>query len=313
MKSAGKTLLTFFICLCFTTQLWSTEVKIAKVNLALVVSLHPQMSLFDFSRMGFFKIPPGLSEKDFQQKHRELLSAPISPLIAAQEAKISEEVAELNKKVTKLSEQISGCTAAEGEAIEKSLIQTARKSELLSSQLLDLKYQRNCPDLSSPDDTRAILRKIESEVMNELSKIATHDGYSLVLNSSVTVPFNYPQSYSSNALYGLGVPGIDFSLFYSFLANKDHTLPSDDTPESRRAINWLELANSPKALNQLPLKPYPLVLEGGTDISKDLVLKIYEKHKIEKKVVNAIASILDIIEKHSKYLNAELGSKIDLN
>ncbi|HMM58960.1 MAG TPA: hypothetical protein PKC25_02395, partial [Candidatus Rifleibacterium sp.] len=38
---------------------------VATIDLSMAVSLHPRMSLFDFDRMGFFKVEPGLPREAF--------------------------------------------------------------------------------------------------------------------------------------------------------------------------------------------------------------------------------------------------------
>lgn len=296
--------------LFFANTLQGAGIKIGKVNLGLVVSLHPQMSLFDFDRMGFFKIPPGLSNSEFNQKLKELKSTPLPATLENKENAIKIEMDKLDRSKGELMSKVSGVSPEEGSTIVAEINRISEQYEKLRNDLSDIEYQRNCPELTSPEDTRTILRKIETETIAELNKIAQGSGYSIVLNSSIPVPYNYPQRYLSGETYGLGVPGIDYSLFYAFLANKDHVLRGDDTPESRKLINWLELINSPKALNLLPLKPYPLVIEGGDDLSVKLVESIYAKHMVDEKVLKAVTSVMEIVNQHAKTYDINIESVV---
>lgn len=284
--------------------------KIGTVNLALVVSLHPQMSLFDFDRMGFFKIPPGLSKDEFNQRLNQLKNAPASPEFDKIILDCQNGISRLDKEKRELLEKRSNQDPEDISKITSELNRVVQESEKFRNTILDIEYQRICPDLTSPKNTRKILNKIETEVMTEIKKLARDNAYSLILNASVTAPSNYPEKYSSGEMYGLGVPGIDYSLFYAFLANKDHALPGDDTPESRKLINWLELTHSPNALNMLPIRPYPLVLEGGEDLSGKIVEAIYKKHMVDTKVLKAVMSVLDIFNQHAKTYDTKIESLV---
>lgn len=284
--------------------------EIAKVDLGLVVSVHPQMSLFDFDRMGFFKIPLGLTREEFQMKREELMNLAVDQQLFSLRAEIEAEIRALNKKTAALHERLVGSSADMGRKIDAQLKEVSSLEETLKSRLYDIEYQLNCKDLTAPEKTRELLRGIENEIMGELKKLVAEKKYDLVFNSTITVPFNFQQRYQSGAMFGLGVPGIDFSLFYSFIANREHVLPSDETPESRNLINWLELIGYPDALNLLPLKPYPLVLAGGKDITAELVERIYEKHGIDEKISQSLLSILDIIRQHEKNFDNSLESLV---
>lgn len=285
-------------------------IKIGKVDLGLVISIHPHMSLFDFDRMGFFKISAGLTQAEFQQKLEQLRSAPVDRKLAADQQRMIQQIRDLDKKKAGLLEAMVGVSSEQGRKIEAQLKELAAAEKSLRDGLHDIEYQQNCPDLTPPEQTRKRLDSIENEVLAELGKLVKEKGYDLVLNSSITVPFNYRQRYKSGALFGLGVPGVDFSLFYAFLANKEHVLPTDENPESRNLINWLELINHPDALSMLPLKPYPLVLAGGDDLSNELVARIYRRHNIDEKVLDSVMSILGIIRQHDEKFDTDLESLV---
>lgn len=307
MKKILAAILTFF-CLSFPAHKASAAEKIGKVDLGLVFSLHPQMALFDFDRMGFFKIPLGLSAEEFAQRLQELKNQPIPPQFATREEEVKSAMNAIDRKKAGLHEKLQGASLEVGKKVEVELDQLAKEHLDLRNQLLDLEYQKNCPDLTEPDETRKILAEVEAEVMKQVAETAKKKGYDLVLNNSITVPMNYPINYDAGTLYGIGVPGIDYSLFYAFLANRDHVLPSDENPESRNLINWLELINFPRALNMLPIKPYPLVLHGGEDFSAEVIAAIYQAKNIDKKVTDTLCSILAIIKKHDEKLDVRIES-----
>lgn len=273
------------------------NLRIGKVDLALVVSLHPQMSLFDFDRMGFFKVPPGLSQDEFNQKITALKKKPLSDNLDLKKNEYRKKISLLENEIRDLHKRIYNATLKQGKQIEAELKRVSAEMVELRNLLYDIQYQYHCPDLTGPSDTRKILAKIESEVLCEVKKCAKENGFDLILNNSVTSPVNYPLNYASGEMYGHGVPGIDYSLFYSFLANKSNILPTDEFPEMNNLINWLELTHYPKALNLLPIQPYPLVLAGGQDVSKKIVNRIYRKHHIDGKVLDSVLSVIDLIKK----------------
>jgi hypothetical protein len=87
-------------------------------------------------------------------------------------------------------------------------------------------------------------------------------------------------------------------------------LDSDENPNSRNLINWLELVRYPDAMNLLPLKPYPVVLKGGDDISSALVERIYKKHQVSAKVIESVHSILAIVKDHDRRFDSDLESLV---
>lgn len=307
----GKRLLFFITIFALSAvSITFAQMRIAKVDLGLVASIHPQMALFDFDRMGFFKVAPGLSQEQFEMEVNKLRSSLPTQKWSKVSANLRGKIEAFEKQKAALIAQMSGAELATGKRVEKKLEEISREEEKIRGQLSDIEYQQNCPDLTAPAETRKILDQIEKELMTELKALADEQKYDLVLNSSITVPFNYPQRYKAGPQYGLGIPGVDFSLFYSFLANRDHVLVSDETPNSRNLINWLELIRYPDAMNLLPLKPYPMVLKGGDDISAALVERIYLKHKIDRKVIESVHSILAIVKDHDQRFDTDLESLV---
>ena len=301
--------LLVILTLIFFFPLNLNGANIAKVNLGLAISLHPEMSLFDFDRMGFFKVKPGLSNKEFQARVQDLKQAADTSKVEAKIKNLQNQLMEIDEQKARILNNPISDANNETEQI-KEIRKLNDKTENILKKIDDLNYQISCSDLTSPTETRKRLNKIEKETLATLRQIAKEKKYQIVLNNSITVPFNYPLKYESGEQYGLGVPGIDYSLFYSFLANREHLLPSDETPESRKIINWLELAQSPRALEMLPLKPYPLVLSGGVDLTSELVTRIYQKYKIDEKVTNTVKSILDLIEQHNQNYDTEIDKII---
>ncbi|MGM0598873.1 MAG: hypothetical protein ACQETH_03540 [Candidatus Rifleibacteriota bacterium] len=299
-----------FFLVCFIVQFlfFPSSLKsadIAKVNLGLAISLHPKMSLFDFDRMGFFKVQTGLSNEEFQTEVQQLKKTANSSKLEDEINELQNQLIKIDTKKGRIMNEPALDSNAEIKRIEK-LRELNSKTDKVLKEIDEIKYQQSCPELTNPEKTREILNKIEQETLSTLKQISAKKGYEIVLNSSITVPFNYPLKYVSGEQYGLGVPGIDYSLFYSFLANRDHILPSDEIPESRKLINWLELVHSPDSLDMLPLKPYPLVLSGGDDLTTELVTNIYQKYEIDEKVISAVESVLDLIERHNLNYDTEI-------
>lgn len=296
-----------FIFLLFSICSVSASEKVAVADLSMLVSLHPQMALFDFERLGFYRLPLGLSEEEW--KKRLVAAKRISPKRYKQlkEAKATAEkkLQDINEKIRKIVNFPLG-NGIEFQTKTEKLKKLANQENQIRTTVKECDYQIACPELTSLKETRKILNNIEKEVIQTVKSVCKKKGYSLVLNASIPVPYGFPVKYETSEMFGVGLPGIDTHLLYSFISNVDHVLPSDKTPASIKMIHWLELTNYPECQNYLPIRPYPLVLSGGTHVEKEVIREIYNKYHIDKKVIKAACEVIDSINEHRANFQTEI-------
>ncbi len=289
-----KKFLYYFLACVLILNLVELRAETGKIDICIAVSLHPSMSLFDFDRMGFFKVSPGLDEEAFAAAIEKLKRSPEINELREQKKNLENDYAALERQRALLSAKMGNVNQKQGEEIKQQINQVVESQLRLRSQTDDLKYQIECPDLTSPTETREKLDSIENEVIETIKLIAREQKLSVVLNNSTPYTTGYPLKYLSGPLFGQGIPGIDYQLFYSFLANRR----SEDSspPSSRDIINWLELTHFPGAVDLLPVKPWPLVLHGGKSILRDVINHIYRKHNLSEEIIQTIDSVINKIE-----------------
>jgi len=261
--------------------------KIGKVNLGLAVSLHPRMSLFNFQHLGFYRVPLGLSPTEFDAAVAKGIasSPPSSP---------APRIDDLNSKLSEIAEKkqllFQKLTASESgnAAIRQQLSDLARQTREFCDERSELEFAMAHPELTAPDETRKVLAEIEREVMGILNEIAKGKKYDLVLNSTIPVPFGFPLTYHSGNTFGKGVSGVDQQLFYALFAGQDDPM-NPQTPDERFS-RWIQLTNHPDVQAFLPIKPWPLVIRGGEDFTKDVVEKLYARNRIPAEIMAAVSS-----------------------
>lgn len=269
---------------------------VATIDLSMAVSLHPRMSLFDFDRMGFFKVEPGLPREAFEEAVATLKNSASATTALEELQRLQQQLTELDRRKSMQIALFASTIPAEREAAQKELEVIAAEEERLRGVIADSELAAACPDLTDPATTRRYLAEIEAEILAAVRKVAAEGSYTLVLNTTVPVPYGYPVRYQAGEMFGQGIPGINFSLFYAFLAKEHLAHPSDSAPPSRELINWLELTRFPDAVNLLPIRPYPLVLSGGECILARVMKIVYDNHKVDPEVFKVVESVIHKID-----------------
>ena len=272
------------------------EFRVGAIDLAMAASLHPRMALFDFDRMGFYRVDMGLTQEDFDAAVLALKNAPVA-LEHGEELRLLEgKLRDIDRQKSLLIAEFSGLQPVNPAEVQNDLNVLAAEEVRLNDQLADLRFAIACPELTDPAATRQSLNEIEREILAAVRAVAASGSYDLILNSSTPVPYGYPVRYQAGEMYGQGVPGINASLFYAFLAKNNLAHPLDETPPSRELINWLELTHFPDAVNLLPMRPYPLVLSGAENILSPVMQQIYASHQIKPEVFKVVDSVIHKIE-----------------
>ena len=289
--------LIFFLFFMFliTQSVWAINAnEVATIDLSMALCLHPKMSLFDFNRIGFYKVEFGLTEEEFQAKIEVLRTS--APDRSDELNKIQKELDDVYKERDSFSDYYVNADEEKLKKLEKLREASFAKEKELNDKILDINHQTANFDLTSPKETLVIIEEIEKDIFEAINQVAEEEKFTLVLNSTVAVPYTYNKNYINSEIYGQGIPGINFTLFYSFLAMNNLDSPIDEVPPSRDLINWLELTRYPKTVNLLPMKPYPLVLSGGKSILSSVMKKVYNKYNIKPAVYNVVDSVIIKIE-----------------
>ncbi len=269
---------------------------VATIDLSMAVSLHPRMSLFDFDRMGFFRVEPGLPREAFEEAVAKLKNSAAAATALEELQQLQQQLTELDRRKSVQVALFGSTIPVEREAAQKELEAIAAEEDRLRGLIADNEHAAACPDLTDPATTRSYLAEIEAEILAAVRKVAAEGSFNVVLNTTVPVPYGYPVRYHAGEMFGQGIPGINFSLFYAFLAKEHLAHPSDAAPPSRELINWLELTRFPDAVNLLPIKPYPLVLSGGECILARVMKIVYENHKVDPEVFKVVESVIHKID-----------------
>ena len=286
---------TFLLMLFISQSAWAINAsEVATIDLSMALCLHPKMSLFDFNRIGFYKVEFGLTEEEFNAKIDALRAS--APDRSEELQNIEKEIQKLYEERSTFSEYYVNTNAEKLKKLDQLMEDSLAKEKELNDKILDIHHQTANFDLTSPKETLAIIEEIEKDIFEAINQVAEEEKYSVVLNSTVAVPYTYTKNYINSEIYGQGIPGINFMLFYSFLAMNNLDNPLDEVPPSRDLINWLELTRYPKTVNLLPMKPYPLVLSGGKSILSSVMKKVYNKYNIKPAVYNVVDSVIIKIE-----------------
>ncbi len=290
----------FFVC---QSVLAINASEVATIDLSMALCLHPKMSLFDFNRIGFYKVEFGLTEEEFNAK-TEILRAS-APDRSDELKKIQKELDDVYNERSSFSDYYVNADEKKLKTLDQLMQNSLLKEKELNEKILDINHQTENFDLTSPKETLAIIEEIEKDIFEAINQVAEEENYSVVLNTTIPVPYTFEKNYINSEIYGQGIPGINFMLFYSFLSMNNLDSPIDEVPPSRDLINWLELTRYPKTVNLLPMKPYPLVLSGGKSILSSVMKKVYNKYNIKPAVYNVVDSVIIKIEQ------LQNGKKVD--
>lgn len=289
-----KTLLLYIFIICQTCCLSAqANDNIAKVNLGLLAALNPKMALFNFQVMGFLRIELGKNSIQKQEAIVSLKSNSKKIIEADKEIeKISHKKTEVNEKIRNLMEQEKTVYVPDmSENGQKQYNELKEELDNLEMQNDVQEYISRYPEYTTPEETRKILASIDKETVEAVKTVAKKQNIDIVLNSSIPASLGYPVTYRKEVLYSTGPVGLDQTLYYTLLSER----PEDHTQEQEAkamAKNYFSLISRPSAQDMLPIKPYPLVLQGGKDILLDSLKVIYENNGIASDTYELISQVL---------------------
>ncbi len=250
--------------------------RIGKVNLGLAASLHPRMAAFDFQRLGFIR-----SSGTASTQSRELRS----------------RIEELDRQATEVTRQKQECfqqldvrfeATASGTLLRNRLAELDRLARDLENARLETEFALSHPDLTPPEETRRMLGEIDDEVMSLVQDMGREGKYRLILNTTIPVPFGFPISYRSGQAFGNGLRELDQQVLNGLLTRREEEL-DPQTPDER-SRRWIRMTQRSEVQPLLPVRPWPLVLTGGDDITPEVIRRLYERHGVPASITAAVAS-----------------------
>lgn len=266
---------------------------VATIDMRLAISLHPKMALYDYNRMGFYKVNLGLSDEEFKSKVEELKKLPID--VKAEREKLVEELKQISIQREIYEQQQYSPKRDITEEYLKNCETFDFKILELSQKIMDLDWRVANPDLTSRNETKQIMNEIKKDIFVAIKQVVDERKYLLVLNSSIFVPHQFDLKFHE-LVYGQGMPGVNLSLFYAFFwRNMVYSSPELQANRTNKKV-WKELTQQLDSSNALPISNYPFVLSGGVNIMTDVLKKVYSRYNIEPSVAEMVASVTERIE-----------------
>ena len=263
----------------------------ATIDIPLAISLHPKMALFDFNRIGFYRLNFGfLNYEDFLKAADKLKSEPRDNI-----SKIKELEKELDKVTSEASDyQLKNYDNDDMETYRKNMSKFNLKQKKLRNEIENLKWEMANSDLTTREETKKILAEIRKDIIETAKEVALENKYKLVLNTTVIVPRNFMFK-NVDLIYTQGIPGVNFSIFYAFYLYTNLMKPDLSEVNDCDIERWLKLTRKTDAV--MPITNYPVVLAGGRSITSEVLKKIYnKKYNIDDTVFNIVANAVSRIE-----------------
>ena len=268
--------------------------NVAAIDPVALLMLHPKMALFDGSRLGFLKLELSLSRNEYKEKLESLKNGRIDK---------TDEIQALKKELINLSikkrEYSNTHMEPWGSQEYQSFFEELyKKKKELHKEIFDLEYIDKNPDITSPEDSIKQIEEIHKDLAWAINEVAKKQNLSLVLNSSLPATFDYKPKYTYNNIFGLGTAGINYAIFYSFLA-LNHLKEIYESREQRWSFyRWKSLNNYHSSQRVFYLKPYPIVLGGCKNILTDAVKMLYHKYGVHYSSAVVLDSVLSKVDSY---------------
>lgn len=264
--------------LFFNYSCYAENDNIGKINLGLALMLHPKMSLFDYNRLGFYKVEPDLSDDEFEREIERLRTNTPDK---------KEEISAIKSKISRLRNQPYD---AEKEKYIESEINR------LEEQIDSIEANLNNYDITNSSETQKILLNIQKEVIDTIKIVANENNLSIIFNDTVPYHNIFPSLFEDRSIFRDFGVNTGYKPYYSFLSS---SIIGNAMPSSISLSNWLEFAREPKLMDYLPLNSQPFVLDGAKDILQEVIKKIYSNYNIDDEVHKNIESVLYELSNHT--------------
>ena len=256
--------------------------KICKIDLAKILALHPKMSLFDFNRLGFYKVNSlKLSEEDFNKEINQIKN--FKNIDYSDLNNINSELKKI--KISLIKQKVA--LKQKKEESYKLMEDLHQKENKLLRQKENIEYSIINNDLTNVEETKKILEEIKNEVYSLILAHAKKENYEVVFNISLP-------SAKINSEYGEINQKRLSSFFYlnNFykILNKKKVSLVQKQELTTSLIRWLELVRSPLSLKRITNENLPILLYGGENIDKVIIQELYNKYELKNEIKEKLIS-----------------------
>ncbi len=279
-------LFMFFIT---TSSFAITSNEVATIDMSLAISLHPKMALYDYNRMGFYKVKLGLSNEDFIKAIEELKKSPKD--IKAEKEKLDSELKNLLIERNEYNREFFLNHNEITKEYQQKIDYYNNREEEIKTIIKDLDWGFKNPELTSREETRSIMKEIKNEIYEAIKQIVEEKKYILVLNSYIFTARKNTNDFT-DFVQLLAMPGLNYNIYYAFYLKTLHNNNSDSNIKSLYEKNWFDLTSD----DTFPISNYPIVLSGGNNILPEVIKKVYLKYNVDSNTCKMIVSVTERIE-----------------
>lgn len=255
--------------------------SIGKVDLVTVLGFHPRMALYDPAFRAFVRLEVAdLFKPDLEQRLAELTRLASetgvvggNPSTPSSGSSLSEELQVIEDQRRDLLRRIDSESDPKRQAeAELELARVAARMVELERASADADFRKRHPQFTSPEETEEVFRTIEKEVLAVVDEVAREKGVTVVLNQSTLEPASMPSLVEVAPVPPVQASRLGTSLYYGFLNASD---PAGELLENTTAAN-----RHPRMLSGLHLRPHPLVLAGGLDLTTEVLGRVLLRNAV---------------------------------
>ncbi|NLI77557.1 MAG: hypothetical protein GX442_14085 [Candidatus Riflebacteria bacterium] len=255
------------------------------VDMLVLNALHPTMARFDFQRRAFrripFQMPPAEREALFTRLREEARRQ--EPAFQEALGRLASQEADIVRRRGEVLDALRTIASPTGRlALEQELRQLQEEQLQVQESQEEVRCRWECPEYTPASETRATLEGIEREVFAVIAAVAAREGVQVVLNANLPYPPADPATARISPMAQNRLAWLETDLYYSFLASSAaDAAVYDPVADGAAADEWVKLIRHPAAAPFFPVRPYPLVLQGGTDLTGKVLAALLERHHVD--------------------------------
>ncbi len=267
----------------------SKSTRIARIDLSKILALHPKMFLFDYNRIGFYKIKSiNLPKDKFEEEIIKLKNEKVYDYTELD--KIKEDIKNMQKTISILSIVYPNETEEDKKNKKNLKEEYSKKVKELTEKRDKIRYAMVNNDLTTIEETENILFEIEKEVLEQIEEYAKKENFEIVFNTNILFRDIQSERNRLNVSLGNIVPE---NYLYSLLRKHDNIISEEGLTDSTRLIRWLEILKNPRIAERVDNADFSVVLFGGEFIETQIISNIYKKYKINDNIIKSICSVLN--------------------
>lgn len=260
--------------------------SIGKVDLLAVLSFHPRMAFYDPALGAFYRLEiSDLFRPDLELRLKAISGGPalasqskIDPSRDPELQAIERRRGEVLRIIDTSQDPIQQAQA------ERELGTLAQKMAAAERSAAETSFRQNHPQVTSPVETTRIFREIEQEVLATIDQLARERNLAVVLNQSTLAPASVSSLVEVAPVPPVAASRVATSLYFAFL--------SATTPGTEKLELWTETVRHPQMLAKVPLRPFPLVLSGGQDLTVDVLERVLKRNSVPEEKCRQIVAYL---------------------